>query len=580
LRSRDPDSVLDGGGRALAAALRPLDDERVCVGILAVAMVAATSLSLWLTRGSGFFFDELIFFAADQGLDADSLFSPHNGHLVALPRAVYAVLLDLSGPGYLGFRVLQAAGIALVSAEVYAFSRRRIGPAAALAPSIMLLFLGSAWLITLSPLGLTHVLCVASGLGALICLERGDLRGDLAAAVLLAASLASFSAGLAFLCAGAVYVLLGPDRLHRSWVFGIPLGLYVVWFLASSSLETELSGAITGLRLSNVLLIPGFAIEAAATAVAAITGLSFDFTNAGLGALGPLDPSWGGPLTVVLAVAVAVRMRRGSTTRMLWALLALVATFWASGGMVSDLDRLPDSSRYVYISSVGVLLVLVEAARGARVTKLGLAGLFAILAFALSANLLQARNGGRVLRVYDEGLRAQATGIELARERLEPGFVPEDAPLVILELEAGHLLAGMDRNGYLGYETDDLGELTESQREVFDRTLAGAGGLVLERAAATPGRCAPAPADGARLLPGEALLRAPAGARVAVRRLSAAGVEVGRMPASGAALLAVPPDRAPGNWRVTAPEGEPLVVCSARAPTDGAGDVAPSRSDR
>ena len=344
--------------------------------IFAVAVAVATGLSLWFTRDTTFFFDELIFFAADRGLDPQTLISPHNGHLVAFPRLIYAAVIGLFGPEYLVFRIIQAAGIAVVALEMYVFARRRIGPIAALVPSIPLLFLGSAWAITLSPLGITHVLCVACGLGALLILDRdGHGPRDLAAMCLLVVSIASFSAGIAFACGAGVLIALDGSRRSRLWIAALPLALYVLWYVTAPYTESGLVGGVSGVRASNVLLIPGFAAEAAATAAAALSGLSFDFTNATLGGLAGLDPSWGGPIALLLAVAVALRLRRGTVPPTLWAGLTILAVFWASGGMVTGFARLPDSGRYVYVSAVGLLLVMTDLSRGLRISRLAGVGL-------------------------------------------------------------------------------------------------------------------------------------------------------------------------------------------------------------
>jgi hypothetical protein len=144
-------------------------------------MAISATLGLWLTRGTTFFADELTYFVANRGFDLRALLSGHNGHLIAGTRLIYATVLKLFGSGYLPFRILEVLGVALVSRLFFILAKRRIGAAAALVPSVVLLFLGSSGEVTVTPLVITHVYSVATGLGALLALERRDRWGDVGA---------------------------------------------------------------------------------------------------------------------------------------------------------------------------------------------------------------------------------------------------------------------------------------------------------------------------------------------------------------------------------------------------------------
>ena len=148
--------------------------------VLALAIAAFAVLALHQTRGTTFYVDEVNFFQSSHGLEPRWLLAPLNGHLLALPRAIYAICFWLFGPAYLPFRIIQIAGVALVIVLFFAFARRRIG-AVALAPALVLLFFGSSWETVLSPIGIPNIWALAAGLGALLALERGDRRGYVSA---------------------------------------------------------------------------------------------------------------------------------------------------------------------------------------------------------------------------------------------------------------------------------------------------------------------------------------------------------------------------------------------------------------
>ena len=232
---------------------------------------------------------------------------------------MYATVFKLFGPDYLVFRLLEVLGIALVAGLFFAFAKRRVGALAALAPSVLLLFLGSAHDDTLDPLGITHVYCVAAGLGALLALERDSRRADLAACALLVVSVATFSYGFAFLGGVTVSVLLRGDRWRRAWIVLVPLALYGAWLLAPNLPDTGAAESVH-LRLSNVLLIPNFLADAAAAVAAGLAGLSYDFANpssAGIG-VGTINSSWGYLIAGLAAAALGIRLRRGSVPASLW----------------------------------------------------------------------------------------------------------------------------------------------------------------------------------------------------------------------------------------------------------------------
>ena len=202
--------------------------------------------------------------------------------------------------------------MALVGTTVYALARPRIG-ALALAPAILLMFFGYSWDSTLTGNGIINVYCLLPGLAALLVLDRRPRFAYPLACLLLAASLASWSAGLAFV-AGAVVLLLQRGELRRgAWVFAIPLLLWAAWWIVRPGLSGPLYTSDTNLKALNVLLIPNFAASSLAATLAAITGLNFDFTQASPAAYGLLmaPPAWRPERLKRLAFTLPGPSRRG-----------------------------------------------------------------------------------------------------------------------------------------------------------------------------------------------------------------------------------------------------------------------------
>jgi hypothetical protein len=541
--------------------------------VLGFAMAAYAALALWLTRGTTLYVDEVRFFESSRGFEPDALLAPLNGHLLALPRAFYVAAFKLFGPSYIPFRLAEVTGVALVAGLFFVFAKRRIGAPGALAPALVLLFFGTSWEITLSPLGISSVYSVAAGLGALVVLERSDRRGDLSACALLVIAVATVSYGLAFVAAAAISVLLRPDRWRRVWIFLIPVALYGAWWLARPSLETPLSGPNASFRLSNVLLIPNFIAAFAAAVAAAVTGLNYDFSASRSFVPSNVDTSWGPIVAALAGAALIIRLRRGSVAPSLWIGIALFLALGTLLAVVASSARTPDQARYMYPGAVAALIVAVEAARGIQLSRRALIALFGVVAVSLTTNVAHYRQGGEFLRFYSASERAAFMAIELTRDRVDPAFVPSSGVAGLIRLEAGRYLAGVDRIGSPAFTPAQLQGQSETVREAADSVLAEALGVkVTALGAGRTGRhcrllrAASASATAFLVSPPGALLRSPTPARVAVGRFATgAKVPAGRLAAGRPAVLLLPTDRSPRPWHASVtPAPRSLTVCEPR----------------
>ena len=547
--------------------------DRLCWGILGAAMALAAGLILYLNRGTTFFLDELVLLADSPTLGADDVLEPYNGHLIATHRLLYKAILETIGPSYLPFRLVGASAVLLAGGLFFALAKRRIGALPALAPTLVLLFFGSADWYVGTPLGLTPLLSIIAGLGALLALERGDLVGDAAACALLAFSVASFSIGLAFLVGVAISVLMRPDRRQRAWIFLLPLALYAAWYLwAADSLHSPENST----KLSNALLFPSYAADALAAATGALAGLDYDFA-AGRSDVLPLG--WGRVLAVIAVVALIVRIRRGSVPPSLWVSLGIALTLWASGALAAQPGRTPDSARFVYAGAVVVLLVATDAARSIRFSRLGLAALFGVCAVSLATNVALLRDFGAHFRdAYSGPLRAQFAMLELSRGRVSPDYAPSahreeiESPVPLPGGRTGAYLRVVDRYGSLGLPLSELERKSEAVRGVADRTLASALRLHLERARiGGSAGCSehrsrePGGPISFELPRGGASLRARGGAPSPVslgRFASSPSAEVGTLAPGEGAVLELPRDSSPRPWIGSIAGASSVEVCA------------------
>jgi hypothetical protein len=541
----------------------------LCWAILGAAMVAAAGLILYLNRGTTFFLDELVWVYQSPGLgNPGDVVEPHNGHLIATTRLVYKAILETFGAEYVVFRVLAVATVLGSAGLFYTLVMRRIGALPALAPTFVLLLLGSAWQHVGLPIGFTIVFSVAAGLAALLALERGDRRGDVAACGLTTLSVATYTTGLGFLAGVAVSVLLRADRARRAWIFLIPLALYAAWWLWSLSQPSN-AGQVT--TVSNALLIPNYVADSLAAVAAAVAGLSFDFN-----APTTLGISWGRILAVLGTVALALRIRRGAVPPMVWVALAIVITYWALGALATSplFDRVPQSQRYIYLGSVGVLLAAAAAVPPIRFSRLGLVALFAACAFSLATNIALLRDGAASIRSgYATPAQAELAMLELARGDVDPGFDPfADGPGGgLIESPAATYLAAVDRYGSPAFSLTELEGQAESVRQEADRTLAGALDLRLEaspsglppRGCQTFSSDAPGGATGFELPPGGAILRARGVAPMAVTlgRFGPPSAEIGRLAPGEPAALRITVDPSSKPWLASISGADSVEVC-------------------
>ena len=443
----------------------------------ALASVAALII-LWQGRGQSYSSDELVWLSQSPHLDLGGALDPYNGHLLLVTRLVYKAILETFGAGYLPFRLLTLASVVLMAALFFAYVSRRIGAAAALAPTAVLLLFGSDFGHLITGNGFTVLFSLSCGLGALLMLDRGDRVGDLSACGLLCLGVATYSVALAFVVGVGVGVLLGDDRRRRIWIAAGPAALYTVWWLwAQGSSGDDPQNQVA---LENILLLPSWGYQSLSTAVGTLSGLD----------LGPGDiptPEAGPTLAVLAVAALAWRLVLGRVPRSLWVALGVLIALWALGALVSGPFRRATDPRYLYPVAVVVLVVGASAATRVSWTRNRLLVIYAIAAVGVAANLWQLQAGAAEFRARTSTLRTELGALDAAGPAANANAdlagggdpLPFNLAAFIGPAPVASYLTISDRYGQLGYSDAELAARPESDRALADRLMVAALGIGL-----------------------------------------------------------------------------------------------------
>lgn len=579
---------MDGSGQGasqrLVTWLREQDQRRVGLVLLILAMVGAAGLILWLERGTTYMSDEWGWINFAGGRSVSELFQPLNQHLSVSVLILTKVVLSLWGTSeaFLPFKLIEVVGVLACGGLVYAFARPRVGPLVALAPAMVPMYLGTATVILLQPLiGLQVLYSIAFGVGAMVALDHGSRRGDIAASLLVVLSLASFSIGISFLAGITVAVLLAPDRFRRAYVFLIPALLYGAWRIWAMKF-----GSTGGPELANVPAVPFYYVDSIATTTTALFGLSsligpgpgtslfvegFRFEQASVAFV----------FTAIETVFIIFAARRlglrKQLTPTLWATLAILLSLWTIQGLVLVAGRTPGEGRYIYPGAIAMAMLVVEAVRRVRFSPAAITAILGLTVVGIAGNL-PSFNHGRNLIEYLAPRNLAYTGLmDLAGKNANPNFVPAletpvASPAGALSIPTYAYQEISARSGPLGYSPSKILELGEDIRHGSDEVMIVMLGLGLKpQSGEPPHNCfkvSPRTAGDRVPLPrGGAVLRAGKSTPVSLRRFAASSeVEIGQLKAGEPTLLRIPPDSARLPWVLETPGPVSLTVCPLGAP--------------
>ena len=142
--------------------------------------------------------------------------------------------------------------------------------------------MGTASEVLLWPFEISFTASMATGIGALLSLERGDGRGDALACALLVVSLAFSELALSFALGAAVSMILARRPWSRAYVVVVPLVLYAVWYAGwGHTAQSHVS-------VHNLVHSPIYLLEGLAASVWSLPGAPVTYGRVGGSLAGPL----------------------------------------------------------------------------------------------------------------------------------------------------------------------------------------------------------------------------------------------------------------------------------------------------
>jgi hypothetical protein len=405
-----------------AAWARRVGENRVAYLVLAVSFLISAALILVWGPGQTFINDEWNYLVVYRGLDLETLLAPQNGHLVVLPRLLYRALFETFGvTSHVPYQVATIVLHLTVASIFFALVRRHLQLIVAVGLTLLVVFFGVTWDTLMGAYQLPNLTGMAAGLGMLLALERRTRGGDIAASILLAISLASFSVGIAFAFGGLVSIWLsGKTQWRRAWLVLVPGLLYVAWFIWARKFDqSTVSAEAVGAVLAG-------AADQLAAICAGITGLFRVPGSIGLPVVLEIRPEWGYPLALALAALVVLHLRRAPRSVYFWTVLGTLLVYLALVAFGLSPARTPESGRYVYMGGLLTLLLIAELARDIRWSTV--TGVVACLLFGLTlmANVAQLRAGGHLFQAEGETNRATLAALELSGKHADLGISVED----------------------------------------------------------------------------------------------------------------------------------------------------------
>jgi hypothetical protein len=520
----------DAGEGALWAAL-------VTLAIGTAAVVAH------LGRGTTFFFDEWDWVQTRRTGIVGPLLRPHNGHLLAVPVAIYRILFAIVGlRHYAVFRATAIGFELLCVLLVVILIRHEVPRVLVLVAAAALLLYGPGWQDLLWPLQIAYTACLAGGLAAIVFLRRSDRLGDALATLFLALCVASSGLGLPIL-AGAAAMLLVARQWRRLWVIAVPAVMYGIWYLHYGQSEVH---------LANLPKLPAYMSTTSGATVGGLLGLQTDYGRFFCGVL-------------VTLLFVAIIRRRQVPPALVFGVVSATAMWAALGLARGQLDE-PSSSRYLYPGAILVVLAAAMVPRR-RVYPAVAAALAIVLPFTIWANSKVFRQGAAGLRDTSSIVRVELGALQVAGSHDDPGFRPDTARMP--QVFAGPYLAAVRALGSPAATVPDIERSSEALKEDADAVLVAAYLSASHNPSTTPVCTTPGRAL-ATIEPGsELVLDAGSGARVWLRRFADhfRGTPDATLAPGARLVVELPSDAVTAPWHVELAGG--VVACAA----DGAGNV-------
>ncbi len=533
--------------------------------VLAIGMVVSAILALTLGSHASFTVDEYSWISLSADFSLGEAFDAYVGHLIAIPKLIYWIVLELIGiPGYAVFQLLTLASLFLMVGLLFAFLRKRVPDFVALAPCLVLLVFPVDHLHYLTGNGIAISLALAFGIAALLAWDRGSRSGDWWAFAFLILGICTYTVAVPFAIGLLAVAIFRSEDRRRAWVPAIPLVAYAIWRVVAASGGVESETGSTD--WANLFLLPAWTFQSLGAVLAALTGLGFDFSNVAGGPASEQGRLVGPAFAVAALLALAWRVRLGRMPIGFWVVGAALLALFASQVLVwGTLDaRDPGAPRYLLPGAVLVVMVAFEAARGLGWTRAAFSGLWIVAAASLLISIgILARNT-EWLETVELGAKAEITAVQILAGSTKEPLPPTEQPRDRIRSEFDPAKAAAYGNlgfsevglasqpGWVGKRVDDF--LAESLRLGLNPLRPGT--VPTGCRPAEPGRFAPYSTK-LRLSGSGAVLRATGELDLTLGRYGGwASVELGPMAPGAVRKLWLPDDGGTTDWFIQAtPEG-------------------------
>lgn len=371
-------------------------------GVLLLLLALEALILLYYGRGLTFYYDEWEFILRDYGGGPHVLLLPHVGNISVFPIISYKILFHLAGLNHYAVYRIEVIALHLIGATlIFALSARRIGHVPALVATSAVLFLGAVWEDLLWAFQVGYMLSIVGGLATWLLLEREDRLGDLAATVCLIIAMGSSSLGIALMI-GIAVELAWRRQWSRTYVVAIPAVLYVLWYLGYG---------VSQVTSESLRHTPGYAVDLAAAAFGGLVGHDLD---------------WGRPLALLGMFAVIRRLvGPGHLSARLMGLLATAISLWILTGLARSTISPVESSRYIYLGVVAIVLIGVELLVGAYISARAIATATALVLLFVLAGLPMLRSGSSYLWETSHTVAAELGALQIAAAYAPPTYAPD-----------------------------------------------------------------------------------------------------------------------------------------------------------
>jgi hypothetical protein len=522
--------------------------------LFAAALALSCALMLdWLSQLT-FWRDEWAFILDRRGSGIDVYFDPFVEQLLAVPVAIYKLLIAGFGiESPLPFQLVHLAVFLATMAVLFVYLRRRVGEWLALAAVLPILVLGPSWDDLLFPFQVSLIGALGCGVGALLALDREDRRGDVAAAVLLLIGLFCQHVAIPFVVAATIDIAFTRERYRRAFVIVVPTAIWLLWYLGWGR---EAQNFVSFHNFSTEI---GYVADGLASSLSSLLGLAVPRDEM---TLSPVD--WGRPLLLIalgFAVWRVAKVGIGAMPRRFWAVVAAQLAFWSLTGLNAAFFGQATSGRYQLVGAVLWVMIAAELLRGVTIRRPAMIIVLSVAVLAALANFSLLRKTADGLAGIAEQERGGLAALELTRGEVADDFVlTEDNSGVdyLGIVDAASYFSAIDAYGSPAYTPAELATAPELARAAADKVFAAA--LELQPLPAdldAIGPCSvivigaepavvPIPPTGAALLGGVGKQR------IGLRRYATQTfpVNVGTLRPTDAVALAIPEDGAAQPWQL------------------------------